>query len=141
MEAACHETAAAPALVGERARALTGRESEVLARTVRGETAGAIASAMGIAESTVSSHRRHGYEKLSVAGKGALLALAREGGVEVRDVGEGVDEPSGDARSRTPSAMLTCAWAVLVVVAIAAAPPTEVLVDGEWVYGIEFYAS
>lgn len=141
VEAACHETAAAPALVGERARALTGRESEVLARTVRGETAGAIASAMGIAESTVSSHRRHGYEKLSVAGKGALLALAREGGVEVRDVGEGVDEPSGDARSRTPSAMLTCAWAVLVVVAIAAAPPTEVLVDGEWVYGIEFYAS
>lgn len=57
---------------------LTGRESEILTRTVLGEPAGDIAKALGIAEATVASYRRRGYQKLGVSGAAQLRELAAE---------------------------------------------------------------
>lgn len=65
-------------LSGMAAKPLTGRESEVLVRTVLGEAAGGIAEALGIAEATVASYRRRGYQKLGVSGADELRGLVTE---------------------------------------------------------------
>lgn len=56
-------------------RELSARESEVLVRTLCGETRGTIAGALGVSESTVGTNRTRGYEKLGVSTKAELVEV------------------------------------------------------------------
>lgn len=69
---ACMEAA----LEAKARRPLTRREAAVLARTALGVTAKVIASDLGLAEATVATYRRRGYEKLGVSGARELRELA-----------------------------------------------------------------
>lgn len=57
------------------ARELSARESEVLVRTLCGETRRTIAGALGVSESTVGTNRTRGYEKLGVSTKAELVEI------------------------------------------------------------------
>jgi len=63
------------------AEALTRREREIVALTVAGETAPAIAAALFLSERTVESHLARVYTKLGVHSKGELARRATELGV------------------------------------------------------------
>lgn len=54
-------------------RELSARESEVLVRTLCGESRRTIADALGVSESTVGTNRTRGYEKLRVGSKSELI--------------------------------------------------------------------
>lgn len=74
----CHEEQIKAQLSSLATKPLTGRESEILVRTVLGEPAGSIAEVLGIAEATVASYRRRGYQKLGVSGANQLRDLVAE---------------------------------------------------------------
>ena len=57
------------------ARPLSARELDVLTRTLRGEVRPQISEALGIAESTVSTLRSRGYDKLGVSSRDELERL------------------------------------------------------------------
>lgn len=58
------------------ARSLTGREAEVLELTMNEWSTADIAQRLGIALTTVKTHRTHGYRKLGVRGRFGLLRFA-----------------------------------------------------------------
>ena len=57
---------------------LTQRELDVMCKTALGQSAAAIAGNLGIAEATVASYRRRGYEKLGLSGASELRQYVRD---------------------------------------------------------------
>lgn len=57
---------------------LTQRELSVMCKTALGHSAATIADCLGIAEATVASYRRRGYEKLGFSGASELRQYARD---------------------------------------------------------------
>jgi FixJ family two-component response regulator len=71
-----HEGQAKRATVMARFSALTPREHEVFERVVQGQTNKAIAAALGIAEKTVETYRRHLMEKMQASSLAELVTLS-----------------------------------------------------------------
>ncbi|PWM32380.1 MAG: hypothetical protein DBX94_06015 [Coriobacteriia bacterium] len=57
---------------------LTHRELDVMCKTALGHSAATIADSLGIAEATVASYRRRGYEKLGLSGASELRQYVRD---------------------------------------------------------------
>ena len=57
---------------------LTQRELDVMCKTTLGQSAATIADNLGIAEATVASYRRRGYEKLGLSGASELRQYVRD---------------------------------------------------------------
>lgn len=57
---------------------LTQRELDVMCKTALGHSAATIADSLGIAEATVASYRRRGYEKLGLSGASELRQYVRD---------------------------------------------------------------
>ena len=57
---------------------LTQRELSVMCKTALGHSAATIADSLGIAEATVASYRRRGYEKLGLSGASELRQYVRD---------------------------------------------------------------
>ena len=57
---------------------LTQRELDVMCKTALGHSAATIAGNLGIAEATVASYRRRGYEKLGLSGASELRQYVRD---------------------------------------------------------------
>ena len=119
-----------PSLVGvPGSDQLTDRERQVLADTLAGYTGKRIAEERGLAESTVGTYRRRGYEKLGVSTKRELMSLVAEHGSSADDapagrVGEG---PSASSRRRSLGA--GAAALVALVFLSAFLPPVYAPLD------------
>lgn len=85
---------------------LTERERLVLARTALGATAKSISKDLGLAEATIATYRRRGYEKLGVSGAKELRGLAagfgREGESLPSEVYDGVRNAQTSEKERDP---------------------------------------
>ena len=57
---------------------LTQRELDVMCKTALGHSAATIADSLGIAEATVASYRRRGYDKLGLSGASELRQYVRD---------------------------------------------------------------
>jgi DNA-binding CsgD family transcriptional regulator len=56
-------------------KGLTGKEREVLARMLAGQSRREIAAELHVSENTVKTHVKHVYEKLGVCGREEILSL------------------------------------------------------------------
>ena len=124
---------------------LTERELAVLVRTVRGETAPVIAAELGIAEATVATYRRRGYEKLNVKGAKELCALAADiGAVEGIAVGK-QDMPKAGAMPSYAALRFRLSYVfllfALVVFPVLPWPEEVEVVLGYWVSGMGTFAA
>lgn len=76
---AANEEDEVASLLGKAASSpLTQRELDVMCKTALGQSAAAIAGNLGIAEATVASYRRRGYEKLGLSGASELRQYVRD---------------------------------------------------------------
>lgn len=76
---AANEEDEVASLLGKAASSpLTQRELDVMCKTALGQSAAAIAGNLGIAEATVASYRRRGYDKLGLSGASELRQYARD---------------------------------------------------------------
>ena len=76
---AANEEDEAASLLGQAASSpLTQRELDVMCKTALGHSAATIAGNLGIAEATVASYRRRGYEKLGLSGASELRQYVRD---------------------------------------------------------------
>lgn len=119
---------------------LTERELAVLVRTARGDTAQTIAAELGIAEATVATYRRRGYEKLGVSGAEELRALAADAETSV-DVADEEDDASGANATPARTGLRLRPSHVLLLLVLVALPmipwPEELeVVSGYWVSGV-----
>lgn len=76
---AANEEDEVASLLGKAASSpLTQRELDVMCKTALDQSAAAIAGNLGIAEATVASYRRRGYEKLGLSGASELRQYVRD---------------------------------------------------------------
>lgn len=76
---AANEEDEVASLLGKAASSpLTQRELDVMCKTALGHSAATIADSLGIAEATVASYRRRGYEKLGLSGASELRQYVRD---------------------------------------------------------------
>lgn len=76
---AANEEDEVASLLGKAASSpLTQRELDVMCKTALGQSAAAIAGNLGIAEATVASYRRRGYDKLGLSGASELRQYVRD---------------------------------------------------------------
>ena len=94
---------------------LTQRELDVMCKTALGHSAATIADSLGIAEATVASYRRRGYEKLGLSGASELRMYVR--GIKERPA---VAEESGEKKKQAnkPSALAPTAFVALMLAVI-----------------------
>ena len=94
---------------------LTQRELDVMCKTALGHSAATIADNLGIAEATVASYRRRGYEKLGLSGASELRMYVR--GIKERPA---VAEESGEKKiqANKPSALAPTAFVALMLAVI-----------------------
>lgn len=94
---------------------LTQRELDVMCKTALGHSAATIADNLGIAEATVASYRRRGYEKLGLSGASELRMYVR--GIKERPA---VAEESGERKKQAnkPSALASTAFVALMLTVI-----------------------
>lgn len=121
---------------------LTDRETAVLARTALGYTAASIAAELGIAQATVATYRRRGYEKLGLGGAEELRNLALglgsdEGPSDLEEVAPFSDK-EGAACKLGSLAPQIAAFVCLVLVMVLNAPH-DVLLGEHWFRRGTFY--
>lgn len=122
-------------------KSLTERELAVLERTAYGCTARAIADDLGLAEATVASYRRRGYEKLDVKGAKELRALVADVEASTGVAGERCGAPEADAASSRVALLRLRPIHVIFLLAIIVLPmipwPEELEVaPGFWMSGV-----
>lgn len=94
---------------------LTQRELDVICKTALGHSAATIAGNLGIAEATVASYRRRGYEKLGLSGASELRQYVRDS-----KVSPVASKESGEKEKQTnrPSLPGMAAFVILMLVVI-----------------------
>lgn len=94
---------------------LTQRELDVMCKTALGQSAATIADNLGIAEATVASYRRRGYEKLGLSGASELRQYVRDS-----KVSPVASKESGEKEKQTnrPSLPGMAAFVILMLVVI-----------------------
>jgi DNA-binding CsgD family transcriptional regulator len=65
-------------LMNQRSHCLTPREAQICAHVVLGYSSSAIASTLGLAESTVGTFRKRAYARLGIASQSELFAICLE---------------------------------------------------------------
>lgn len=102
-------------LLGKAANSpLTQRELSVVCKTALGHSAASIAECLGIAEATVASYRRRGYEKLGFAGASELRLYVRDN----RERLVAAEVSSEKEKQTNRPAMLWVAAFVLLILAV-----------------------
>jgi|GEM_PF-3498551 len=94
---------------------LTQRELDVMCKTALGHSAATIAENLGIAEATVASYRRRGYEKLGLSGASELRLYVRgikEGPAAAEESGE------KEKQANKPSVLGMAAFVILMLAVI-----------------------
>lgn len=111
---------------------LTQRELDVMCKTALGHSAATIADNLGIAEATVASYRRRGYEKLGLSGASELRMYVR--GIKERPA---VAEESGGKKKQAnkPSTLAPTAFVALMLAVIFMVWPDIVYNHSKGDYG------
>lgn len=139
------EASIAGVFQGRSEKSLTERELAVLVRTVRGETASIIAAELGIAEATVATYRRRGYEKLHVKGAKELCVLAADIGVVEGTAVEKQDMPKAGAMPSYAALRFRFSYVflpfALVVFPVLPWPEEVEVALGYWVSGVGTFAA
>ena len=97
---------------------LTQRELDVMCKTALGHSAATIADSLGIAEATVASYRRRGYEKLGLSGASELRRYVRDSKVSPVASKESGEKEKQTNRSSLPgmAAFVTLMLTVIFMV-------------------------
>ena len=114
---------------------LTDRERQALIDTLAGHTGKRIAEERGLAESTVGTYRRRGYEKLGVSTKRELMSLVARHGSSADDAPAGKAGEGPSASSRRRSLGMAAAPVALVFLS-AFLPPVYAPLDAP-PYGVD----
>ena len=111
---------------------LTHRELDVMCKTALGHSAATIADSLGIAEATVASYRRRGYEKLGLSGASELRQYVRDS-----KVSPVASKESGEKEKQTnrPSLPGMAAFVTLMLTVISMVWPDIIYNHSKGDYG------